>query len=91
VEASRVIQAMAATTSESSKARKGTQSFPARFRGAQQEASRLALTVILKSQAEKPRGGFGMFVAAPHPARLTHRPGLMSRESSVGSFELGTS
>jgi hypothetical protein len=91
VEASLVIQAMAVTTSESSKARKGTRSLPARFQGAQQEASRLALTVILRSGAGKPRGGFGMFVAAPHPAGLIHRPGLMSREFSVGSFALGTS
>jgi len=82
--------ASAATAGVSGKGRRHTGLLPAGWEGAQQEASRLVLTTILRAGAGEPQGGLGACVTAPHPARLTHRPGPMSREFSVETFELGT-
>ena len=59
------------------------------FECGHQETSSQALTMILNPAAGEPQGGFGACVTVPHPARLTHRPGPMSREFSVETFELG--
>jgi hypothetical protein len=81
--------ASAATAGVAGKVRRRAGLLPAGPECGQQETSNQTLTMILQPVVGEPQGGFGACVAAPRPAHLTHRPGPMSRELSVETFDLG--